>query len=214
MKPGLTFSAFALFGTCLVAYTSAPAAEFDNDLDKTFQVSPGGTFVLDADQGSCDVTTTGKDRVQIRVLRKARNATQLQADELFGNHQVTFDQDGGKVSVVAKRKEKVSLFRGSNPPWLEVRYVIEIPTKFDLDIKTAGGDVRISDLDGKIKARTTSGAIRLQSTTGDVAAENAGGNISIAEAGGTVEARTSSGSISIRKIGGGATLSNAGGDIE
>jgi DUF4097 and DUF4098 domain-containing protein YvlB len=214
MKPGLAFSTFVLSGTCFFANTSATAAEFDNDLDKTFQVSPGGTLVVDADQGGCDVTTSGTDRAQIRVLRKARNATQSQADGLFANHQVTFDQDGGKISVTAKRKTNVSLFRGSNPPWLEVRYVIEIPRKFDVDLKTAGGDVRIGDLDGKVKARTSSGAIRLQSATGDVTAENAGGNISAAEVGGAVTARTSSGSISVRKIGGAATLSNAGGDIE
>src|SRR5262245_60943953 len=157
-----------------LAQTPANATDFDNDLDKTFQVSPGGSLILDADQGSCDVATTAVDKVQIRVLRKTKNATQAQADELFANHQVTFEKDGQTVSVVAKNKKNAS-FRTSNSPWLEVRYVIEIPKKFDLDLRTSGGDLRVADLDGKVKARTSSGAIRLQSATGDVTADDSGG---------------------------------------
>ena len=147
MKLKLVYST-AVLSAFLLTQFSARATDFDSDLEKTFQVSAGDTFVLDADQGSCDVTTSGTDKVQIKVLRKAKNASQSQADELFANHQVTFNQDGGKVSIVAKNKSRSSLFRGVNPPWLDVRYVIEIPKKFDVDLKTAGGDVRISSRPG------------------------------------------------------------------
>src|SRR5436190_12281342 len=90
----------------LLAAGSILAAEkFENNLEKTFSVSPGGKFVLDADQGSCEITTGEGDKVQVRVLREVKSGTKAEADELFANHEVTFQQDGSAVSVVAKKKK-------------------------------------------------------------------------------------------------------------
>ena len=45
---------FGIAGLMMAAGTVL-AAPFENNLEKTFSVSPGGKFVLDADQGSCEI---------------------------------------------------------------------------------------------------------------------------------------------------------------
>ena len=198
-------------GLCLCAVTLF-AADYEDNLEKTFQVSPGGKLVLQADQGSCELKTTEVDQVIIHVFRKVKGGTKAQADELFADHEVTFKQDGNTVSILAKKKRNQS-FTVRNRPNLEVRYDITLPRKFDAELKTAGGDIQVGDVDGKIKAQTSSGSIRLNHIKGAVEAGNAGGDIAIAECGGDLAANTSSGSIRIQQVNGQATLTDAGGDI-
>lgn len=196
----------------LLIAAKVAAADFEDNLEKTFQVSPGGKFLLDADQGSCEVKSGDSDKTLIRVMQKAKGATKTEADELFANHEVTFQQDGNTVSVTAKKKKNQPLFRTSRA-YLEVHYLITLPKKFDLQLKTAGGDIAMDDRDGIVTARTSSGALRMQHVTGAVEANDAGGDITIVDAGADLSAATSSGSISVENVRGKANLSNAGGDI-
>src|SRR5712672_1070910 len=171
---------FGLLGGMLFAGGIVLAAsDFDNNLEKSFQVAPGGKLVLDANQGSCEITTVEGDKAQVRVLREVKGGTKAQADELFANHEVTFQQDGGTVSVVAKSKKDLTAFLRANRPYLQVRYLISLPKKFDVDLKTSGGDIVMDDRDGSVKARTSSGAIRVQHVSGPIEANDSGGNITI-----------------------------------
>jgi DUF4097 and DUF4098 domain-containing protein YvlB len=201
-------------GLWLAAGTILAAADFENNLEKTFQVAPGGKLIVEADQGSCELTSVEGDKVQVRVLRESKSATRAQANELFANHEVTFQQDGGTVSVVAKSKKDLTSFLRANRPYLQVRYLISLPAKLDVDLKTSGGDIVVGNRDGSVQARTSSGAIRLQHASGSIEVNDSGGNITIGEAGGDLIAQTSSGSISVQKVSGKAEISNSGGDIQ
>src|SRR5437899_2679266 len=91
-------------GLLLAAGTVIAAPAFENNLEKTFQVTPGGKLVLDADQGSCEIISVEGDKALIRVLREVKGGTKAQADELFADHEVTFQQDGAMIAVLAKHK--------------------------------------------------------------------------------------------------------------
>jgi DUF4097 and DUF4098 domain-containing protein YvlB len=196
----------------LAAGGAIAASDFESNLEKTFHVSPGGKFTLEADQGSCKVSPVEGNEVRVRVLRKIEGASKAQADEIFTNQQVTFQQNGGTVSVEAKNKKNLSMWR--QQPYLQVRYEINIPKTFNVDLRTSGGDIQVGDLEGWVKARTSSGTIDLGRAAGDVDAGNSGGNIVVAEAGGSVKGTTSSGSIRVGKALRKAELSNSGGDIQ
>jgi DUF4097 and DUF4098 domain-containing protein YvlB len=145
-------------------------------------------------------------------LREVKGGTKAQADELLANHEVTFSQEGKTVSVTARNKKNRTI-SWDRQPWLEVRYEVSIPKQFDVDLKTAGGNIRVDEMDGNAVAHTSSGSIDLPAVTGRVEARNAGGNISIGEAGANVNAQTTSGSILMKKAKGKVELSNAGGNI-
>lgn len=198
-------------GLCFSATTQF-AAEYEANLDQTFQVSPGGKLVIQVDQGSCELKPTAGDQVVIHVSRVIKGGTKAQADEIFADHEVTLKQDANTVTILAKKKKSLSV-TPRNRPNLEVRYEVTLPRKFDVDVRTAGGDIGLGDLDGKVKAATSSGSIHLKQITGAVEAADAGGDIAVAECGGDLAANTSSGAIRVQQVRGKATLSNSGGDI-
>jgi DUF4097 and DUF4098 domain-containing protein YvlB len=207
------FHASIVAAMVLAAGGATAASDFENNLEKTFHVSPGGKFTLEADQGTCKVSPLEGNEVRVRVFRKIEGASKAQADEIFTNHQVTFQQNGGTVSVDAKNKKNLSML-WRQQPYLQVRYEISLPKTFNVDLRTSGGDIQVGDLEGWVKARTSSGTIDLGRAAGDVDAGNSGGNIVVAEAGGEVKATTSSGSIRVGKAQRKAELSNSGGDIQ
>src|SRR5262245_24273935 len=92
-----------LFAASLLAAT-VMAEDFEKNIEKTFQVTSGGQFTLQADRGSVDVKTDQSDQVQVHVFRKVNGGSKANADELFANHEVTLTQDGNKVLVIAKNK--------------------------------------------------------------------------------------------------------------
>ena len=99
-QTSLLWSASLLAGVLLIQ--SVRAADYEQNLEKSFPASAGGKLVIQADRGSLDVATDGKDKVEITVFRKVSGGNKAQADDLFTNHEVTFTQNGNTVSVVAK----------------------------------------------------------------------------------------------------------------
>src|SRR5438309_6891934 len=93
-----------------VSHAKSAAPEFEANLEKSFSLSGAGKLSIEADRGSINVKTDGADKAEIRVWRKVKGGSKQKADELFKNHQVTFDQDGNNVSVVAKNKTQLRSF--------------------------------------------------------------------------------------------------------
>src|SRR5437016_762269 len=189
------------------------AAEYDRTIERDFQASTGGKLIVQADRGSIEVNSGASDNVHVRVLRRLKGGSQAQADELFANHEVTFKQDGNIVSIIGRNTKDRFRFGGIRQPSLQVRYAISIPKKFDVDLKTAGGDIQLGELDGSAITRTSSGAIDLGAISGRVESGNSGGDILGGHAGGDLVARTSSGSIKVQTVAGKVEASNSGGDL-
>lgn len=63
----------------------------------------------------------------------------------------------------------------------ELRFEIEVPEHFDLDLTSAGGAVRIEGVDGAIKGSTESGALELRRLSGSVDLETKRGDVVLRE---------------------------------
>ena len=157
-----------LFAASFLAATAVAAQDFEQNIEKTFKVAQGGQLVLHADRGSVDVKTDQGDQVQVHVFRKVSGGSKSNADELFANHEVTLTQDGNKVLVVAKNKTNKVFSWSFNRPGMDVHYVINIPKKFNVELKTAGGNIQLADLDGEALAHTSSGSIKVGHVSGKV----------------------------------------------
>ncbi len=187
--------------------------QYEQNLDKTFTVTPGSQLVISADMGPIHVVAGSADTIELHVLRKVQGGSKAAADELFSRHEVTFTQTGNTVFVVAKNKNQNSWGWNSGRQNIEVRYEVTAPSKLNMDLNTAGGDISLEALDGNLDASTSSGAIKAGKITGSFAAKNAGGDIAVNEVGHDATASTSSGSIGIQKVVGDVEASDAGGNI-
>jgi hypothetical protein len=163
----------------LLAMTLASARE-DGNRSKSFSVSKGGTIEVSTSRGDINISPWDKNEVSIVI--------EGLDDEDFDKVKMT--QNGNIVRVSYRSRWD----DGSG----HVRFAISVPSQFNLDMNTSGGDLEVKgELTGKIDGSTSGGDIKL-------------GNVF----GGPVEVTTSGGDISTGKIEGDGSLKTAGGDIQ
>src|SRR5436190_13958235 len=102
-----------LVGLVILAQASFGASKYEQNVEKSFAAAPGGKLVIDADRGSIEVTTDGADKAQVRVFRQVNGGTKADADALFANHEVTFEQQGTMISVIARNRKQQLWSRGN-----------------------------------------------------------------------------------------------------
>ena len=198
---------------------------------KSFTVSKGGKFILST--GSGDVTLKPWDKSELFV-----RVDGIDPDDV---DRLEMSQSGNTVTV---------RFRRSRNSWSDLRYEINLPAEFNVELKTAGGDIeftgpmvgtlegetaggdiRLSDVKGRIafttaggdirtgkiggdaKLKTAGGDIEVLDAAGEVVAATAGGDIKVGNVGKSLDAKTSGGDIKVGDVGGEASVSTSGGDI-
>ena len=180
----------------LALMTTGAMAETEQ---RSFDVSTGDRFVLDADWGKVDVGTWDEDVVDIVVER---------ADKL---ESLDFDDHDGTITVRARKKDQgIRGWFGANPGPV---FRVSVPRRFDLDLVTAGGSIAIADIDGQVSARTAGGSLTIGEVTGSIHARTAGGSIRIAGSDEGVDARTTGGTIRLGRAGGAVEARTTGGSI-
>jgi Putative adhesin len=182
------------------------------DIKKTFPVQPGGRLVMDVSPGPIEVKTTGESQIVVDIFRKAERMEESRAEELLRNHEVTFEHLDNNLTIRAKVKnEGWKLWRRSG---LKVRYVVSIPSEFNVDLKTSGGGISVGDLRGEVRVNTSGGGLRIGKIEGPVIGNTSGGGISLAGCNGKAEIKTSGGGIDIGSGTGSITADTSGGSIE
>jgi len=200
-------------------------ADTSKTISRTFDVGDGGTIRLNADVGDVHVTSGGSGKVTIEIIRRARNAEDLNRNE------VTFSQSGSDVTVRSRYENERHGWFNWNEHGIDIDYNIRIPARYNVDlhtsggdieggnvggnadVNTSGGDVKLTRVGGNLRAHTSGGDISLDSATGTANLNTSGGDIEIREAGSNVEAKTSGGSIEIHRAGGTVMARTSGGSI-
>ena len=193
MRNTKALATWTMLAVVLSAFSTGAHAE-----QRSFDVSPGGRFVLDADWGQVEVRTSGKAVIEVAVER---------AEKLS----LEFDH-GDAVTVRSRARDRglFGWFRNDRGPAPEFR--ITVPFRTDLELTTAGGNVQVADLEGSVAVSTAGGKIVLGEIAGDVEGHTAGGSIEVAAAG-RVQANATGGSIRIGSATGGVEAKTTGGSI-
>lgn len=190
-------SRLAVLGSLALA-TLLPATAADprsDTIQRTFEVAPGGTLILEADRGSLTLEGGATDTMEVVVDRRVTRGRDDQAADLLRRHQVTFSQDGAIVRVESDL-EGESTWRW-RAPQLEIDIRVRLPREFNVEARTAGGSVTASNLRGQLDLRTSGGSLRLESLGGTVKARTSGGSIRADALDGNVNLHTSGGSIHV-----------------
>ena len=173
-------------------------------VERTFDVGRGGTLTLDTDAGSLDIRSAPGDQLRVRIERDVRGG----ADETF---ELRFEQDGDNLRIEGERPEGNWSWFGSNK--YRIRFEIVVPEQYNLDLATAGGSIKIAELEGDVACKTSGGSITVDDIEGQVDCRTSGGSIDIGRIEGSVVAKTSGGSISIDRSGGSVLAKTSGGSI-
>ena len=229
--PVATIVALALVATLPTISVSALQ---EPNVQQSFDVGAGGTLEVDASFGSIEVTTSGGNQVDVTVVREVRDRYEDDAAQILAEHQVDISQSGNNVVVRTEVSEDArDRWRDEyrNTP-LRVKLEISVPSTYNVDLETAGGNISVADLtgevrtdtsggnldfgniDGTVQAHTSGGNITLDGSTGTATVNTSGGNITIGAVGGEVNADTSGGNITIDRAGGEVRAETSGGNIQ
>jgi DUF4097 and DUF4098 domain-containing protein YvlB len=97
---------------------------------------------------------------------------------------------------------------------MRVHYQIQVPREYQLDLRTAGGDIESKNLHGNVHAHTSGGDIHVSQLSGDAQMRTSGGVIEATDTVGQLDLRTSGGSIRLQNVEGKVSARTSGGNID
>ena len=160
------------------------------------EMGPGGELVMHLIHGSIEVLTWASN--QVKAVAVAEN----QEDANAATAALRLSREGSRVKIEVPPNSKD-----------RIRYRLLVPPKFNLNLEVMEGGIRITNLEGNVKASTKRGLINLARINGLVTAESPGGSISLQGATGPTKLKTSSGNLTVGELSGETTLEAPGGSI-
>ncbi len=167
---------------------------------ETFQVERDGKLDLNTRAGDIIISTWGKNEAVVTVQGIPAN----------GAKDLRIRYEGGILRVdYDSRYSPWSLKRGKG-----IRFKIDLPAEFDLDLRTGGGHIEVvGDLAGDVTSHTSGGDVTLRDIGGEVELTTSGGDIRVGTIGGDVHLQTSGGDIRVEKASSDLDAQTSGGDI-
>ena len=168
--------------------------------EKTFHISPGKELKLDASVGDVIITSWDKSEVYVKILGDKKAEEKIE---------FSFDNDENSVEIIAK-KEGLFNFWSSG---INLRFEIKVPSSFNNDIRTSGGDIKLSHVKGNNQLKTSGGDLHVKNTEGELNITTSGGDIILDENKGNINASTSGGDVQGKNFLGDLYVSTSGGNI-
>ena len=173
------------------------------DFSKSFTVSSGQTLQIATDVGSVNIEGTAGDQVVVTAEIKG-------SDDAVNDFEITAEQTSGGVTIRGEKKSK-----GWSNLWnnFNVTYTVKVPKSYNLNAKTAGGNIKVTGLNGTLEGTTSGGNIKLNDVDGKMDFTTSGGNIEVDRSKGTLEIATSGGNVRIENSEGDVSAATSGGNM-
>ncbi len=193
----------------LIFSVSVSGLRADQVIEKSFLVSKGGTLFLDTDMGAVSVTTSSGNNVNVKIEIEFDGWREAKEKEFLDNFQIDFSQTPDDVNIKAHMKKK-DWGKWNN---LQIAFKFEVPSRYNVDLKTSGGSIDVADLEGNVDAETSGGSLTFGDIMGTVNGITSGGSIALHGSKGDAELKTSGGSISVGMVTGNVDANTSGGTI-
>ena len=145
--------------------------------------------------GSIEVLGAKENKVRVEVLFKKTSEK---------DWEIVYTPRGDELEVECSSKVK-----DHHSP----DFHIQVPQKFDLELKTMGGSITISGVNGTITGRTNGGALIFNKLQGDLRMKTMGGDIELRDSEVDGEVTTMGGRISIENVVGDIKGHSMGGNV-
>ena len=164
------------------------------------------------------MTAADQANVAVKITREVSNATSANAAAFLIGQNLILKQDGNRVTITGH--DSPGLLQTSSwwglvdQPNLNAHYEITVPSKFDVQLTTSGGDVEVSGVIGRVKLNTSGGRVTCRDIQGDVNGETSGGDIHADGCQGELRLDTSGGNVNIGNFTGPKiNATTSGGDV-
>lgn len=189
------------FCTGMVLLLLGAVARAGSRIEKKLKLEPGGKFYLESSGG--DVIIRGGSPSGAQVVITSNR------DDLEDFCEFSFNEEPGAVRIEA-HKRGLALW----PNHLNLRFDVQVPTRTRLELRTGGGDIRASQLEGDAEVHTSGGDVEISDLKGNLIAKTSGGDIRLRQLRGDVDVGTSGGDVRIEDATGRVDAHTSGGDID
>jgi DUF4097 and DUF4098 domain-containing protein YvlB len=169
-------------------------------LDKDFNIPAGKKLDLQIQTGgSVNITGWDKDVVSIRLTVGGRDwqDCRFEAKETPSTLQI------------------ISRYQGTRNSYsTSLHFEIKVPKRFDVEIESGGGEIRITDVAGDINGKTMGGNLELNNVGGELNLTTMGGDINLNSSQVNGEVETMGGEVLIQNVTGNIHGSTMGGEVK
>lgn len=180
----------------LFSLSTQPAAAVQLGVQsKSFTVGKGGTLEVDTTGGDIGIDSWEKEEVEVKAEGISQETlSDLKMEQVGKTVRVQYHPPGHRSS--------------------RARFEITVPSRFNLNLRTAGGDIHLKNpIAGSVRGSTSGGDIRIADINGEVSMHTSGGDITAGEVEGNVILKTSGGDIRVSSASGTVEVATSGGDI-
>jgi DUF4097 and DUF4098 domain-containing protein YvlB len=189
--------------TALCIFALLPIADAIGEktpVAESFKVKKGGDLVVDIENIGADVDVKVWTKLEVSVTAHGLRDYDLEDLEI--------KEEGNTVYVIFDAGYGQRSHR-------KARFTINVPSEFNLEIGTSGGDINVTGaIKGTVVGNTAGGDIELDDVEGKVELRTAGGDVTAGDIDGDAQLRTAGGDIEVGDVTGELTAQTAGGDIE
>jgi len=168
-------------------------------VDKEFTVSPGQTLEVDLDTGgSVTIKGSSGNKVVVRARLTGRDASDID---------LRVERMDNGVSIESEYKSSWRDRSGG------VDLEVTVPSRFDVDIETLGGEISIDGVEGSLEGSTMGGQLDLRNLKGTVDMSTMGGNVKLLSSTVDGEVSTMGGRVELRDVIGNVNGKSMGGNV-
>jgi len=162
---------------------------------RTYSLKPGGELRIANTNGKIEVESSDGPQLVVGAEKIARAATDSGAQELLPRIEIKEDVSPERVFIQTGKIDGILIGIG-----FEVRYHVRAPKGIVVNVTNTNGQIALTDLDGKVVARTTNGGVTAKGLSGPVEARttNGGVHLDFASVGrDPISAKSTNGGVSI-----------------
>ncbi len=173
---------------------SRPSPVVTEPVTHTLRLARDGSLELTNVSGAVTIAGSEGDDVRIHGTKWVRHADPSQARAFLKEMRVLIAERGGTIEV---RTQTPQMRRGSGG----VDYTVSLPSRAHVTIRTVYGDVRVTDLQGEVRAEAMSGNVIASSVQRVRALKTIAGDITLTDAQGReLTASTVSGNVIVANL--------------
>ena len=192
-------------------FLQTPAnADVEDVIKKSFSAQKGGTLTIDSDMGSIEILTQNQEEVAVKIIQLVKTSSKHKAEKYLEDIKVNFSINEKDVTITLDYERGHSFWKKS---LVKVKFLVTVPTIYNVDLKTSGGSISVTDLTGEVLAKTSGGSLKFGVIKGPVTGRTSGGSIKLQGCEGIADVKTSGGSIRIGKVYGDITAKTSGGSV-
>jgi len=153
----------------------ARGPEYTENFSRTVKVGRAGALDLQNVAGDISVTGGGGDEVRIEAVKRVRHPNEAEGKTLLSEIQIEVADRGGRVEVRTEYPRRRNWSGG-------VDFTVSVPRDASVSLRSVSGTVKVTNVNGELRAETISGDIITMTTKKLRTAKTVSGDVEISEA--------------------------------